>query len=108
TEGPSMLTHPQIQMDLRTPGRGPGAGEWVTVPIRDARAALAAGADGLLVEVHATPDAAWSDASQALPLSSFRELMPQLARVLEALGRTLDSPQDLPRASAPAGSPNHG
>jgi 3-deoxy-7-phosphoheptulonate synthase len=71
------------------------------------KAALAAGADGLLVEVHATPDAAWSDASQALPLSAFRELMPQLARVLESLDRTLALPQDLP-TSAPAGSPDHG
>lgn len=66
-------------------------------------AAAAAGADGFLVEVHAHPKAAWSDASQALPLTHFRDLLPQVARVLEAVGRTLELPQDLSSAPAETG-----
>ncbi len=66
-------------------------------------AAAAAGADGFLVEVHAHPQAAWSDASQALPLTHFRDLQPQVARVLEAVGRTLELPQDLSSPSVEAG-----
>ena len=52
-------------------------------------AAAAAGADGFLVEVHSDPDAAWSDAGQALPLSAFREAVPRISKVLEACGREL-------------------
>jgi 3-deoxy-7-phosphoheptulonate synthase len=49
-----------------------------------AAAAVAAGADGLLVEVHTDPDAAWSDGAQTLGPIAFRELVQQV-RALSAL-----------------------
>jgi len=52
-------------------------------------AASAAGADGFLVEVHPNPEASWSDADQALPLATFRDTMPRVAKVLEACDRSL-------------------
>lgn len=52
-------------------------------------AAAAAGADGFLVEVHSNPSAAWSDADQALPLSSFCDIVPRVAKVLTACDREL-------------------
>ena len=52
-------------------------------------AAAAAGADGLLVEVHPNPIEALSDADQALDFASFSQAMHQLEKVLLALGRPL-------------------
>ena len=52
-------------------------------------AAVAAGADGLLVEVHARPDEALCDGRQALTPELFSELMQRLPAVLHAIGRTL-------------------
>ena len=50
-----------------------------------ARAAVAVGADGLLVECHPDPDNAWSDGAQSLDLHQFREMMLQLpCRMLKA------------------------
>lgn len=57
--------------------------------ISAARAAVAAGADGLLVEVHPEPSAALSDADQALPLESLPELHRQIGRIAAALDRGL-------------------
>ena len=54
-----------------------------------ARAALAAGADGLLVEVHPDPTTALSDGDQALPLDQLPTLVSQSAAIAAALGRTL-------------------
>ncbi len=54
-----------------------------------ARAALAAGADGLLVEVHAQPEAALSDGPQALLPEAFRGLMASLRQIGTALGRAV-------------------
>ncbi len=54
-----------------------------------ALAAAAAGADGLLVEVHPSPDEALCDGAQALTPDLFEELMRRLAPVLSAVGRTL-------------------
>ena len=48
-----------------------------------ARAAVAAGADGLLIEVHVTPDAAWSDGQQSLEPEAFRTLMRQMNTLAE-------------------------
>jgi 3-deoxy-7-phosphoheptulonate synthase len=53
-------------------------------------AAIAAGADGLLVEVHPNPPEAWCDADQALTPSEFAALMDKLDAVAQAVGRTLD------------------
>jgi len=52
-------------------------------------AALAAGADGLLIEVHPNPCDAWCDADQALTLAEFATLMEQLGAVARAVGREL-------------------
>jgi 3-deoxy-7-phosphoheptulonate synthase len=54
-----------------------------------ARAAVAAGADGLLVEMHPNPCEAWCDADQALNPAEFQSLMGSLKGIAEAIGRTL-------------------
>jgi 3-deoxy-7-phosphoheptulonate synthase len=54
-----------------------------------ARAAVAAGADGILVEVHPNADKAASDAAQTLYLDQFEKLMSELRVIAEAVGRTL-------------------
>jgi len=64
------------------------------VGIRDkvaamARAAVAAGADGLLVEVHHDPDKALSDGAQSLFPEQFQALMDQLRIIVPALGRSI-------------------
>lgn len=65
-----------------------GTGMWPLVgPI--ARAALAAGADGLMIEVHPDPSRAWSDGPQSLTLERFGELMKELKLLAPALGRDL-------------------
>lgn len=52
-------------------------------------AAVAAGADGLLVEVHPAPDEALSDGAQSLTLDGFGDVMRRLSPVAEAVGRSL-------------------
>jgi 3-deoxy-7-phosphoheptulonate synthase len=54
-----------------------------------ARAAIAAGADGLMIEVHPDPDRALSDGAQSLRPEQFEELMRQLQAVALAVGRTI-------------------
>jgi 3-deoxy-7-phosphoheptulonate synthase len=54
-----------------------------------ARAAVAAGADGLLIEVHHDPDQALSDGAQSLYPEQFRELMGQLRLIASAVGRSI-------------------
>jgi 3-deoxy-7-phosphoheptulonate synthase len=54
-----------------------------------ARAAVAAGADGLLVEVHSDPDKALSDGAQSLFPAQFQALMDQLRIIVPALGRSI-------------------
>jgi 3-deoxy-7-phosphoheptulonate synthase len=54
-----------------------------------ARAAVAAGADGLIIEVHPDPDHALSDGAQSLRPEQFEELMRQLRMIAPAVGRTL-------------------
>jgi 3-deoxy-7-phosphoheptulonate synthase len=53
------------------------------------RAAVAAGADGLLIEIHPTPKDAWCDADQALTPAEFGALMKDLAALARAVGRDL-------------------
>ena len=63
-------------------------GKWYLVePV--ALAAIAAGADGLQIEVHPNPDHALSDGAQSLNFDSFRELMEQSRVVAEAVGHPL-------------------
>ncbi len=65
-----------------------GTGRWrLVAPM--ALAAAAAGADGLMVEVHPRPETALSDGRQSLQPDRFRAVMDDLARLLPALGRTL-------------------
>ncbi|HEV2130391.1 MAG TPA: N-acetylneuraminate synthase family protein, partial [Longimicrobiaceae bacterium] len=54
-----------------------------------ARAAVAAGADGLMIEVHPDPDRALSDGAQTLFPQQFEELMAQIRLICEAIGREL-------------------
>jgi 3-deoxy-7-phosphoheptulonate synthase len=53
------------------------------------RAAVACGADGLLIEVHPTPSRAWSDGAQSLDLNEFLNLMKDLKAVAAACDREL-------------------
>ncbi len=54
-----------------------------------ARAAVAAGADGLMIEIHPDPEKALSDANQQLNLQEFEKLMRELEPTAEAVGRTM-------------------
>ncbi|HTX37095.1 MAG TPA: 3-deoxy-7-phosphoheptulonate synthase [Bryobacteraceae bacterium] len=68
------------------PSHGTGRRDKV-VPM--ARAAVAAGADGLLVEVHPDPDHALSDGAQSLFPEQFEDMMRQLRMIAPAVGRTI-------------------
>lgn len=57
-----------------------------------ARAALAAGSDGLLVEVHPEPGMALSDGPQSMDLEAFRRLMEELPTAAESAGRAMAAP----------------
>ena len=65
-----------------------GTGKWYLVKPM-AMAAVAAGADGLLVEVHPNPDAALCDGPQSLNLAHFRDLMGSLKMVGQAVGKAV-------------------
>jgi 3-deoxy-7-phosphoheptulonate synthase len=80
------LSHLPILAD---PSHGTGIRSKVT-PM--ARAAVAAGADGILVEVHPDPTRALSDGAQSLYPEQFSELMDQIRVIAEAIGRTLVEP----------------
>jgi 3-deoxy-7-phosphoheptulonate synthase len=77
------LSHLPIVAD---PSHGTGRRDKV-LPM--ARAAVAAGADGLLVEVHHDPDHALSDGAQSLFPKQFDELMGQLRTIAPAVGRSI-------------------
>jgi 3-deoxy-7-phosphoheptulonate synthase len=76
------LTHLPVVGD---PSHGTGKRDYV-VPM--ARAAVAAGADGLIVEVHHDPDHAISDGAQTLRPEQFTEMMKQVRAIASAIGRT--------------------
>ena len=76
-------THLPVIVD---PSHAAGRREWVPSL---ARAAIAAGADGLLVEAHPDPDRAMSDGRQSLSLPAFAAMMVELRRVAAAVGRSL-------------------
>jgi len=59
----------------------------VDLVIPAARAAVAAGADGLLVEIHPDPEAALSDGDQSLPLDMLPDLVANVQRIAAAMGR---------------------
>ncbi|HLT21661.1 MAG TPA: 3-deoxy-7-phosphoheptulonate synthase [Thermomicrobiales bacterium] len=65
-----------------------GTGHWHLIPAMS-RAAVAAGADGLMIEVHHDPSHAMSDGAQSLKPERFRALLPELQVIAGAIGRTL-------------------
>lgn len=75
------LTHLPVILD---PSHSTGHWEYVTAI---ARAGIAAGADGLIVEVHPNPSEAFSDGGQSLKPERFSELVRQCRAVAEAVGR---------------------
>jgi 3-deoxy-7-phosphoheptulonate synthase len=77
------FTHLPVVVD---PSHATGAWQLVA-PM--ARAGIAAGADGILVEVHPNPSEALSDGRQSLTLSDFAALARSLGAVAEAVGRSL-------------------
>lgn len=56
-----------------------------------AKAAIAAGADGLLIEVHPDPKSSLSDGAQSLKLDTFAQLMKELRPIIQAVGREFGS-----------------
>jgi 3-deoxy-7-phosphoheptulonate synthase len=65
-----------------------GTGHWdLVIPM--AKAAVVAGADGLMVEVHPRPAEAFSDGAQSLKPERFRELMEEIKVLLKLVGKTL-------------------
>ncbi|PZR99320.1 MAG: 3-deoxy-7-phosphoheptulonate synthase [Candidatus Chloroheliales bacterium] len=70
-----------------------GTGKWYLVPPL-ALASVAAGADGLIIEVHPDPDKALSDGPQSLNPENFAKLMPQISWIAAAVGRSVDDVHD--------------
>jgi 3-deoxy-7-phosphoheptulonate synthase len=83
------LSHLPIIAD---PSHGTGHRDMV-IPM--ARAAVAAGADGLLVEVHPTPDRALSDGAQSLYPEQFDRMMKEARLIAEAIGRRVAEPAEI-------------
>ncbi len=77
------LSHLPVVVD---PSHGTGKRKLV-IPM--AKAAVAAGADGLLIEVHTDPANAWSDGEQSLDLNEFGELMKEVRKILAVEGKQL-------------------
>ena len=80
------LSHLPIIAD---PSHGTGLRDKV-IPM--ARAAVAAGADGVLIEVHPEPDRALSDGAQSLYPDQFTQLVSELRAVASAIGRSIPAP----------------
>ena len=77
------LSHLPIVAD---PSHGTGRRDMVP-PM--ARAAVAAGADGILVEVHPTPERALSDAQQTISIDAFARLVTEMRTIARAIGRSV-------------------
>ncbi|HYT64642.1 MAG TPA: 3-deoxy-7-phosphoheptulonate synthase, partial [Gemmatimonadales bacterium] len=80
------LSHLPIIAD---PSHGTGLRDKV-IPM--ARAAVAAGADGIMVEVHPNPEEALSDGAQSLFPDQFAQLMREVRIIAEAIGRRVAEP----------------
>jgi 3-deoxy-7-phosphoheptulonate synthase len=83
---------PATRNILADPSHGTGHRDMVT-PM--ARAAVAAGADGLLVEVHPSPDRALSDGAQSLYPTQFDLMMKETRLIAEAIGRRVAEPAEV-------------
>jgi 3-deoxy-7-phosphoheptulonate synthase len=77
------LSHLPVVVD---PSHGTGHSEYVA-PL--AKAAIACGADGLMIEVHMRPEIAFSDGIQSLKPAAFRQLMQEIVPFVQAAGRHL-------------------
>jgi len=77
------LSHLPVIVD---PSQGTGRRELVA-PM--SKAAVAVGADGLIIEVHPNPDHAIKDGAQSITIETFERLMPELSAVAIAVGRKL-------------------
>jgi len=77
------LSHLPVIVD---PSHGTGHWEYVTAM---AKAGIACGADGLMIEVHMRPEIAFSDGIQSLKPAMFRQLMREIAPFVQAAGRRL-------------------
>jgi 3-deoxy-7-phosphoheptulonate synthase len=77
------LTHLPVILD---PSHSTGHWEYVTTI---AQAGIAAGADGLMIEVHVNPSQALSDGGQSLKPDRFAELVTRVRTVAEAVGRSM-------------------
>ncbi len=79
------LSHLPVVID---PSHGTGRRDLVA-PM--CNASVAAGADALIVEVHPNPDHAVKDGAQSITFDQFTAMMPPLAKIAEAIGRTMNS-----------------
>ena len=77
------LSHLPVIVD---PSHGTGRRELVA-PV--SKAAIAAGADGLIIEVHNNPEVSVSDGAQSLLPEQFSQLMTELKKIAEAVGRSI-------------------
>jgi len=68
-----------------------GTGRWKLVSPM-AKAAIAAGADGLIIEVHPEPKSSLSDGVQTLKFDTFTQLVKELKPIIQAVGREFDLP----------------
>ena len=93
------LTHLPVLLD---PSHSTGHWEYVSAI---ARAGIAAGADGLIVEVHNHPSLAMSDGAQSLKPERFVELVNQVRAVSEAVGRKIEPVPFLQQAVMDLGTP---
>lgn len=84
-----VLKHNSHLPVVADPSHGTGYREYVPAM---SRAAVAAGADALILEVHPDPDNAASDGRQTLSLDDFTKLMGSLSRIAEAVDRTIGVP----------------
>jgi 3-deoxy-7-phosphoheptulonate synthase len=81
------LTHLPVILD---PSHSTGYSEFVAAV---ARAGIAAGADGLIIEVHPDPSKAMSDGRQSLKPEAFAEMVKQVGQIAQIMGRSLTSVQ---------------
>ncbi len=77
------LTHLPVVID---PSHAAGI-KWLVAPL--SRAAIAAGADALMIETHNNPEKAWSDGAQSLNPAQFDELMKDIKRRVEFEGKKM-------------------
>ncbi len=81
------LTHLPVIVD---PSHG--SGHWWMVPAL-ARAAVAVGADGIMIEVHYKPEEAMSDGAQSLTPDYFGKMMEELNKIAGAIGKKIAAPE---------------